>query len=115
LRLHIHVGTSHSLGPGKVALLEAIAETGSISAAARALGMAYRHAWELVDDPDASFEPDVVLASPGGREGGGTALTPFGEELVRRFRAMEAAATEAIRPDLEALGRKRARTAKPRR
>jgi molybdate transport system regulatory protein len=91
LRLHIHVGTSHSLGPGKVALLEAIAETGSISAAARALGMAYRHAWELVDDLDACFEPGVVLASPGGREGGGTALTPFGEELVRRFRAMEAA------------------------
>jgi molybdate transport system regulatory protein len=115
LRLHIHVGDSHSLGPGQVALLEAIAETGSISAAARALGMAYRHAWELVDDLNCCFEGDVVLAAPGGAEGGGTSLTPFGEELVRRFRAMERAATDAIRGDLEALGRKRPRTAKLRR
>jgi molybdate transport system regulatory protein len=106
LRLHIHVGDSHSLGPGKAALLEAIREAGSISGAARTLGMAYRHAWELVDDLNACFGRDVVAASTGGREGGGASLTPFGEELVRRFRAMEAAANAAIRPELEALERK---------
>lgn len=109
LRLHIHVGDAHSLGPGKAALLEAIRETGSISAAARALGMAYRHAWELVDDLNACFAPGVVEAAPGGKEGGGARLTAFGEELVRRFRAMEATASASIAPELAALAPKLAR------
>jgi molybdate transport system regulatory protein len=110
LRLHIHVGDSHSLGPGKAALLEAIQQTGSISAAARSLDMAYRHAWELVDDLNACFAPGVVEAAPGGREGGGARLTPFGEELVRRFRAMEATAHAAIAPELAALAPKLAKS-----
>jgi len=104
IRLHIHVGSEHSLGPGKAALLEAIRETGSISAAARALGMAYRHAWELVDDLNACFTPPVVESAAGGRTGGGAWLTPFGAELLQRFRAMEAAAEAAIAPALAKLG-----------
>jgi molybdate transport system regulatory protein len=117
LRLHIHVGDAHSLGPGKAALLEAIDETGSISAAARALGMAYRHAWELVDDLNTCFAPGVVAAAPGGREGGGARLTPFGRELVRRFRKVEAAAAAAIALELAALEPELARNRrrKPRR
>ena len=103
IRLHIHVGSEHSLGPGKVALLEAIRETGSISAAARALEMAYRHAWELVDDLNACFAPAAVETAAGGRLGGGARLTPFGEELVQRFREMEAAAEAAIAPALAKL------------
>ena len=112
IRLHIHVGDSHSLGPGKAALLEAIRETGSISAAARTLGMAYRHAWELVDDLNACFAPGVVEAAPGGREGGGAKLTAFGAELVRRFRAMEATTAAAIAPELAALAPELARRRK---
>jgi molybdate transport system regulatory protein len=103
IRLHIHVGSEHSLGPGKAALLEAIRATGSISAAARALGMAYRHAWELVDDLNACFTPAVVETAAGGRLGGGARLTPFGEELVQRFREMEAAAGVALAPALARL------------
>ena len=114
LRLHIHVGEAHSLGPGKAALLEAIQQTGSISAAARALGMAYRHAWELVDDLNACFAPGVVEAAPGGKEGGGARLTPFGEELVKRFRAMEATAGAAIAPELAALAPELARNQRKR-
>ena len=110
IRLHIHVTESHSLGPGKAALLEAIQATGSISAAARSLGMAYRHAWELVDDLNACFAPGVVAAAPGGKEGGGARLTPFGQELVQRFRAMEATASAAIAPELAALAPKLARS-----
>jgi molybdate transport system regulatory protein len=110
IRLHIHVSDSHSLGPGKAALLEAIEETGSISAAARSLGMAYRHAWELVDDLNSCFAPGVVEAAPGGREGGGARLTPFGRELVQRFRAMETTARAAIAPELAALAPKLARS-----
>jgi molybdate transport system regulatory protein len=103
IRLHIHVGSEHSLGPGKAALLEAIRETGSISAAGRSLGMAYRHAWELVDDLNACFAPVVVETAAGGRRGGGARLTPFGAELLERFREMEAAAAAAIAPALAKL------------
>ena len=103
IRLHIHVGSEHSLGPGKAALLEAVRETGSISAAARSLGMAYRHAWELVDDLNACFTAGGVAATAGGRTGGGAQLTAFGAELLLRFRAMETATEAAIARSLREL------------
>lgn len=108
VRVRIQFEGDHSLGPGKAQLLEAVAEHGSISAAARSMGMAYRHAWELIDDLNQCFREPVLTTSAGGRSGGGAALTPFGEELVRRFRAMEQAATRAMARDLAALERKRA-------
>jgi molybdate transport system regulatory protein len=103
LRLHVHVGERHSIGPGKVALLEAIRTHGSISAAARELGMAYRHAWDLVDDLNSAFRSPVVERTAGGRRGGGARLTPLGRDLVRRFRAFERAAQSALRSRLGAL------------
>jgi molybdate transport system regulatory protein len=109
LRMHIHVGPEHSLGPGKIGLLEAIDAEGSISAAARAMDMAYRHAWELVDDLNRCFRAGVVVAGTGGAEGGGARLTPFGRKLVARFRAMEHAANGAIARDLASLERELAR------
>ncbi|HEY8122505.1 MAG TPA: LysR family transcriptional regulator [Myxococcota bacterium] len=120
LRLHIHVGPDHSLGPGKIGLLEAIDAEGSISAGARAMGMAYRHAWDLVDDLNRCFRGGVVVAGIGGADGGGARLTRFGRNLVARFRAMELNANGAIAGDLAALQRelarpssKRARVKKP--
>ncbi len=103
LRLHIHVEDGHSLGPGKIALLEAIDAEGSISAGARAMGMAYRHAWELVDDLNRCFRGGVVITGTGGAEGGGARLTPLGRDLVARFRSMERGANAAIARDLAAL------------
>jgi molybdate transport system regulatory protein len=103
VRLHIHLDGEHSLGPGKVELLEGVREHGSISAAARAMGMAYRHAWEMIDDLSQGFGRPVVETASGGHAGGGAALTKFGEELVRRFRAMETATNRAIARDLRAL------------
>lgn len=84
-----------SVGPGKIRLLELIRETGSISAAARGLDMTFRRGWQLVDTMNQLFREPVVRAVTGGRAGGGASLTPFGEELVDRFRAMEAAARAA--------------------
>ena len=104
VRLHIHLGGEHSLGPGKVQLLESVHVHGSISAAARSMGMAYRHAWEMIDDLNQAFRRPVVATASGGQDGGGASLTPFGEDLVRRFRAMEAATKRAIASDLRALG-----------
>jgi molybdate transport system regulatory protein len=104
VRLRIYLGEEeHKLGPGKIQLLEAIREHGSISAAARSLGMAYRHAWELIDDLNRCFETPVVEASTGGRAGGGAEVTRFGEELIRRFHAMEKATRRAIGRELAAL------------
>jgi molybdate transport system regulatory protein len=97
------------LGPGKVALLEAIRTTGSISAAGRAHQMSYRRAWLLVEDLNKLFEAPVVSAHPGGAKGGGATLTPLGEQVVSLYRAaenkMRAAAVEEIDGIERALAR----------
>ena len=67
---------SGAIGPGKIALLEAIDRTGSISAAARALGMTFRRAWFLVETMNSAFRDPVVKTSVGGREGGGGEYAP---------------------------------------
>jgi molybdate transport system regulatory protein len=65
--------------------------------------MSYRRAWLLIDDMNRCFRQAVVSAKPGGSQGGGAALTPFGAELVRDYRAIEAAAAAAARPRLRGL------------
>jgi len=80
-----------SIGPGKIGLLEAIERSGSLSAAARALGMSYRRAWLLLHNTNEGFAQPVVELSVGGRDGGGAQLTAFGRQLVADYRAFEAA------------------------
>ena len=89
-----------AMGPGKARLIELIDETGSISAAARALDMSYRRAWQLVDALNQSFTEPVVLTAVGGKRGGGAAVTAFGREAAKAFRVMEAKASSAIESDL---------------
>jgi molybdate transport system regulatory protein len=103
LTVRVDFGTDRALGPGKIRLLEAIGKTGSISRAGRALGMSYRRAWLLVDDMNRSFRAPVVATQPGGAKGGGAALAPFGLELIEKYRAIEAGATAAAKPHLQAL------------
>src|SRR5450432_4248092 len=81
-RLRISNGDDIAVGPGKIELLEAIATTGSITAAASALGMSYRRAWLLVDTMNRCFRSAVVEAEAGGKRGGGTRLTVLGTEVV---------------------------------
>ena len=104
-RIRICKGDDIAVGPGKVDLLEAIGATGSITAAAKSLEMSYRRAWLLVDTMNRCFEAPVVEAEAGGRRGGGTRLTPLGEELVRRYRTLEAKARKATAGDVAALAR----------
>ncbi len=117
LTLRIDFGPDRALGPGKIRLLEAIRKTGSISRAGRSLSMSYRRAWLLVDDMNRCFRERVVVTQPGGARGGGAALTPFGAELIEKYRAIEseaaAAATAQIRA-LETSLRKRPRRAQKR-
>lgn len=91
------------LGPGKVALLEHIAQQGSISRAAKAMQMSYRTAWALVTDMNEHFVEPLVASSKGGAGGGGASLTPLGEEVLRRYRAMERRALKAIGKDIARL------------
>lgn len=81
-------------------LLEQIRETGSISAAGRAMDMSYRRAWLLVSDMNRMFREPVVESQRGGQKGGGAALTPFGDELLARFRKMERVLKSALAEDL---------------
>lgn len=104
-RLRIYRDEGIAIGPGKVALVEAIAETGSISAAARRLGMSYRRAWLLVDELNRALRKPAVVGVVGGRHGGGATLTEEGEELVRRYRAIEVTARQAAAADLASLTR----------
>jgi len=78
-----------AIGPGKVALLEAIGETGSITSSAKKLGMSYRRAWLLVEETNRCLVQPAVQTASGGRHGGGASLTATGVELVRRYRALE--------------------------
>lgn len=110
LMLRVALTEEHHLGPGKVRLLELIDERGSISAAARAMAMSYRRAWLLIDSMNAAFRDPVITSAVGGKAGGGAALTPFGREVIARFRRMEATTRKAIAADFTAL-RGRTKTA----
>jgi molybdate transport system regulatory protein len=103
LTLRVDFGTDRAIGPGKVLLLEAIRDTGSISQAGRSLGMSYRRAWLLVDDMNRCFRQPVVTAQPGGSQGGGAALTAFGEKVIQKYRTIESEATAAAKPQLHDL------------
>jgi len=104
-RLRVLRGEDIAVGPGKVDLLEAIERTGSITAAAKSLGMSYRRAWLLIDTMNRCFKRPVVDAEAGGQRGGGTRLTPLGAEVVRRYRASVRQAETAAAVELRALAR----------
>ena len=111
LSIRIDFDPGGRIGPGKIELLEHIHATGSISAAGRAMAMSYKRAWDLVDELNRICGQAAVTRQTGGRNGGGAALTPFGESLVARYRDIERAAGMAARRQLLALkgeiGRKR--------
>jgi len=103
IRLRIDFGPAASVGPGKVALLEHIDRVGSLSQAARELGLSYRRAWQLLDDLNHSFTEPVASASVGGVGGGGVQLTAFAQELITAYRDVERAALEETRTRFTAL------------
>ena len=103
LTLRIDLGEDQAVGPGKIRLLEAIRDTGSISKAGIALGMSYRRAWLLVDDMNKCFSEPVIAAQVGGSHGGGAALTSFGNRLIDQYRAIETEAHSATASRLREL------------
>jgi molybdate transport system regulatory protein len=104
-RLRFSRGDDIAVGPGKVDLLEAIEASGSISGAARSLGMSYRRAWLLVDTMNRCFRARLVEAEAGGKRGGGARLTRLGAEVIERYRRIERDAARAGAADIRALTR----------
>jgi molybdate transport system regulatory protein len=89
VRFRIDFAEHSSVGPGKISLLEAIREAGSLSRAARNMGMSYRRAWLLVESLKQSFREPVTMASTGGKDGGGMLVTEFGDALIKNYRELE--------------------------
>lgn len=103
LRLRLRQGGEIALGPGKVALLEAVDRGGSIRAAAATLKMSYARAWQLIGTMNLCFGAALVETSKGGEKGGGARLSPLGREVLQRYRAVEAAMLAASGPERAAL------------
>lgn len=117
LTLRVLAGGSPAMGPGKARLIGFIDSTGSISAAAREMGMSYRRAWQLVEAINASFNEPIVVTAVGGKRGGGAVVTDFGKQMVEAYSRMEAKASAAIAADLGKYAthlRKPASKSKPR-
>lgn len=105
LSIRIDFDEGRRLGPGKVALLEAVEATGSITSAAKSLGMSYRRAWMLIEQINGLFQQLVIQTAHGGAKGGGAHLTPLGEEVVARYRQIERKLQRAAEGDLQFLER----------
>lgn len=105
LKLRLTLRGGDWLGPGKVDLLEGIAETGSISAAGRRMRMSYMRAWTLVGVMNAMFREPLVLSSRGGAEHGGAELTETGREVLALYRRLQDRAVAATEAEVAALAR----------
>lgn len=102
-RMRIQAGDAIAIGPGKVALLEAIAQTGSITAAAKRLEMSYRRAWLLLDELNRCLRKPAVESAQGGARGGGSALTETGHRVIALYRRIDETASKACQADIAQL------------
>ena len=94
-RFRVVCGKNIALGPGKVELLGAVQETGSLNEAARKLDMSYMRAWTLVKMMNACFREPLVVAERGGKTGGGMKLTATGQEALALYQEIEVAAMKS--------------------
>lgn len=101
--IRILLGTATAIGPGKAALLAAIAETGSIASAARSMRMNYRRAWALVHSMNACFREPLVEARKGGTGRGGARLTATGLAVLDLYRRMERQAVASLTAEMAEL------------
>jgi molybdate transport system regulatory protein len=101
--LRIRFEPEGHIGHGKVELLERIAASGSIAAAARQMTMSYKRAWDLIEEMNRIFGRPMLETQKGGPGGGGARLTGTGAAVVARYRAIEQAAALAAAPHIAAL------------
>jgi molybdate transport system regulatory protein len=113
IKLRIDFDGERYIGHGRIQLLELIGEHGSIAQAAKAMDMSYKRAWYLMDDFNSMFADPLIERQHGGRGGGAAKLTPFGTELVRQYREMEAKALSVFAKPLASMEKHLARSQKP--
>jgi len=107
LRFRVVLKPGVALGPGKADLLEALAETNSLTAAAQRFGMSYKRSWTLVQELNRDFAKPLVETEKGGAGGGGGArLTKLGTYVLERYRRMEKDAGRAIAAGVRDLRKK---------
>lgn len=105
IKIQLYCGDEIAMGPGKADLLDAIAAHGSISGAARALGLSYRRAWMLVDAMNRCWREAIVDTTPGKARGGGARVTAFGADILGHYRALQLSLAHAAQcADSQALG-----------
>ena len=102
-RFRVMRGKEIAFGPGKMELLELVAETGSISEAAKRMDMSYMRAWSLIQTMNACFKEPVIEAVRGGHERGGAELTATGQRVLKIYRQMEKDGLKAVQADWQAL------------
>ncbi|MGD9580746.1 MAG: winged helix-turn-helix domain-containing protein [Vampirovibrionia bacterium] len=95
-RFWLEKGDHTFLAAGRIDLLKQIEKTGSISAAAEAMGISYHHAWTMIDRMNELSPEPLISASTGGKGGGGTALTPTGKKILSRFDQIQTLFQELI-------------------
>ena len=100
--LRVTLSDTFYVGPGRADLMELIAQTGSISEAAKRMGMSYKRAWSLVQALNEGFGAPLIETARGGKEQGAS-LTEAGREVLERYRGMQEATRRAIARDVEAL------------
>ena len=105
LQLRLKFASSIAFGPGKAELLQHIADTGSISAAARNMAMSYKRAWQLVDEMNRLFRKPLVTTAAGGAQGGGAALTPDGTTILESYRAIQRLTAAATKREVAKMAR----------
>jgi len=106
LCIRLDLANGNRIGPGKIALLEAIQAKGSIASAARHLGMCYRRAWLVVQDINNTLEQPAVTTTIGGRRGSsGAAVTSAGEEVIKLYHSIERRTHTSARQEFLAIGR----------
>lgn len=84
-RIWIEVGDNVFVGQGRIKLLKAIENEGSLSKAAKSMGISYKKAWRLIEAVNKSAKKKVVIKTVGGQKGGGTVITPYGKQLMEAF------------------------------
>jgi len=103
LKIKIEIHDNFNIGPGKIALMESIISCGSISSAAKKMGMSYRKAWKLVNDLNKLSKKKLVITNTGGKGVGGAKISEYGKLLINLYRRIEKKAFLGIKKEKEEI------------
>lgn len=88
IRCWIDIDGEKFFGPGRAELLERIGETGSIAKAAKAMGMSYKKAWDMVNEMNTLGKKTYVTSHKGGEKGGGAEITDAGRKMIDAYKKL---------------------------